>query len=59
MSEIYSKYLPPFVKETREFQILAKVESEILQEEREAKQNLENDQWIATATERGLKRRGN
>ena len=58
MSEVYSKYLPPFVKQTREFEILANIESQILQEEREAKQNLEHDQWIATATERGLKRRG-
>ena len=57
MKQTYEKYLPPFVKDTREFQILAEIESPILEEERKAKEDLEADQWIITATERGLKRR--
>ena len=37
MKQTYEKYLPPFVKDTREFQILAEIESPILEEERKAK----------------------
>ncbi len=57
MKQIYEKYLPPFVKDTREFQILSEIEGEILEEEKQAKEDLEADQWIITATEGGLKRR--
>ena len=57
MKQMYEKYLPPFVRDTREFQILSNIEGDILQEEKQAKQNLESDQWIITATERGLNRR--
>ncbi len=57
MKQTYEKYLPPFVKDTREFQILSNIEGEILEEEKQAKENLEADQWIIIATERGLKRR--
>lgn len=57
MKQRYEKYLPPFVKETREFQILSEIEGDILEEEKQAKEILEADQWIITATERGLNRR--
>ena len=36
MKQIYEKYLPPFVKDTREFQILSEIEGEILEEEKQA-----------------------
>ena len=48
MKQIYEKYLPPFVRDTREFQILSNIEGDILEEEKQAKQNLESDQWIVT-----------
>ena len=57
MKQMYEKYLPPFVKDTREFQTLSEIEGSILAEEKQAKEDLEADQWIVTATERGLKRR--
>ena len=59
MKQMYEKYLPPFVKDTREFQTLSEIEGSILAEEKQAKEDLEADQWIVTATERGLKRREN
>ena len=32
MKQMYEKYLPPFVRDTREFQILSNIEGDILEE---------------------------
>ena len=43
--------------EYAEFQKLGEIEGEILEEEAKAKQEMEQDQWILTATRKGLLRR--
>ena len=53
----YLRYLPDFVAEYAEFQKLGEIEGEILEEEAKAKQEMEQDQWILTATRKGLLRR--
>ena len=50
----YLRYLPDFVAEYAEFQKLGEIEGEILEEEAKAKQEMEQDQWILTATRKGL-----
>ncbi len=56
-AERYTKYLPPLVAQLKEFQKLGHVESAILQEMEQAKHDVEIDQWIQTATKKGLLRR--
>lgn len=56
-ARIYSDYLPDILRDTKEFQNLAKVEGEILFQERLAKEELIQDQWIQTASWDGLLRR--
>ena len=46
----YLRYLPDFVAEYAEFQKLGEIEGEILEEEAKAKQEMEQVQWILTAT---------
>lgn len=53
----YLRYLPDFLAEYAEFQKLGEIEGEILEEEAKAKQEMEQDQWILTATRKGLLRR--
>ena len=53
----YLQYLPDFVAEYVEFQKLGEIEGEVLEEESKAKQEMEQDQWILTATRKGLLRR--
>lgn len=53
----YLQYLPVFVAEYAQFQKLGQVEGEILEEEAAAKREMEQDQWILTATRKGLLRR--
>lgn len=55
--ERYQNYLPIVVKEAEVFQEIARVESSILREEELAMKALEQDQWIWTATRKGLARR--
>lgn len=52
----YSKYLPQQEQEWREFQQLAKVEGQMLEEEAEAKLELEENQWLLSARRSGLLR---
>ncbi len=56
-TELYEKYLPFVVKQEEAFQKLAQVEGTVLEEERLAKEALEQDQWIQTATKQGLAKR--
>ncbi len=52
----YGRYLPDTVGELREFQKLAEIEGEILEEEAAAKEALVKNQWILTAERHGLLR---
>lgn len=54
--ERYLRYLPDTVKELKEFQRLAEIEGEILEEEAAARDRLVNNQWILTAERSGLLR---
>lgn len=52
----YSKYLPQQEREWREFQQLARVEGQMLEEAAQAKQKLEENQWLLSAQRDGLLR---
>ena len=52
----YSRYLPSAVRELQEFQKLAEIEGQILEEEAEARDKVVNNQWILTAERSGLLR---
>lgn len=52
-----NEYLPPIIKELEQIQIISDVEDEILQTQWEAVNMIIDDQWIETATQRGIKRR--
>ncbi len=52
----YSGYLPDTVKELQEFQKLAEIEGQILEEEAAARDKVVNNQWILTAERSGLLR---
>ncbi len=53
----YIKYLPPMMAELKELQQLGNVESVILADMEKAKCDTEANQWIQTATRKGLLRR--
>lgn len=52
----YSGYLPDTVRELREFQKLAEIEGQMLEEAAAAKETVVNNQWILTAERSGLLR---
>lgn len=52
----YSEYLPSTVRELQEFQKLAEIEGQILEEEATARDRVVNNQWILTAERSGLLR---
>ena len=56
MENRYISYLPDTVNELQEFQKLGEVESVILEEAAEAKDELVDNQWIMTARRSGLLR---
>ena len=55
--ERYENHLPDNLQMLNAFVKLAELEGPILEEEAQAKSNLTSDQWIETATRRGLERR--
>ena len=55
--ERYENHLPDNLQMLNAFVKLAELEDPILEEEAQAKENLTSDQWIETATRRGLERR--
>ncbi len=53
----YLSYLPPFLQEYQEIQAIAKVEDKVLEALWQAFTSLEENQWIQTANEEGIRRR--
>ena len=52
----YIKYLPEFLKDFKEITCIDKVENQVLNDEWQRFHNIEQNQWIKTADDEGLKR---
>lgn len=57
MENRYEKYVPPMMMEYAQFQKMAELEGDILEEESQAKTEAEQSQWILTSRREGLLRR--
>lgn len=53
----YLDYLPDIIKNLEQIKQIANIEDKVLESERKTIEGIILDQWIETATERGIKRR--